>query len=52
MNKTNISYKMHNIAVDDDNYQTLKEFGKVGDSFNDVITRLIKKAKGSELITR
>jgi predicted CopG family antitoxin len=36
---------MHNIAIDDENYQTLKELGTVGDSFNDVVTRLIKIAK-------
>ena len=49
MDKTSTSYKAHNIAVDDDNYQTLKEFGRVGDSFNDVITRLIKIAKENGL---
>ena len=49
MNKIFKSYKTHNIAVDDDNYQTLKEFGRVGDSFNDVIARLIRIAKENEL---
>jgi predicted CopG family antitoxin len=47
MNKNNIPYRMHNIAIDDENYQTLKGLGTVGDSFNDVVTRLIKTAKGS-----
>jgi len=45
MNKTNISYKMHTIAIDDTNYQTLRRLGSVGDSFNDVITSLIKMAR-------
>jgi hypothetical protein len=45
MDKTNISYKMHNIAIDDENYQTLKTLGSVGDSFNDVVRRLIKIAR-------
>ena len=45
MDKTNISHKMHNIAIDDENYQTLKALGTVGDSFNDVVTRLIKIAR-------
>jgi predicted CopG family antitoxin len=45
MNKTNIPYKMYNIAVNDEDYQTLKTMGTVGDSFNDVVTGLIKIAK-------
>jgi predicted CopG family antitoxin len=45
MNKNNIPGRMHNIAINDENYQTLKGLGTVGDSFNDVVTRLIKIAK-------
>ena len=45
MNKDNISNKMHTIAIDDSNYQTLRRLGSVGDSFNDVVTRLINIAK-------
>jgi predicted CopG family antitoxin len=45
MNKNNISYRMHTIAIDDENYQTLKRLGSVGDSFNDVVTTLIKIAR-------
>ncbi len=45
MNKNNISNKMHTIAIDDNNYQTLRRLGSVGDSFNDVITGLIKLAR-------
>jgi predicted CopG family antitoxin len=44
MNKTNILCKTHNIAVDDNNYQALKNLGRVGDSFNDVVTQLVKMA--------
>ena len=32
------------IAISTENYQTLKNMGGAGDSFNDVITHLIKKA--------
>jgi predicted CopG family antitoxin len=32
------------IAISTDNYQTLKNMGRAGDSFNDVITHLVKKA--------
>ena len=45
MSKNDISNKMHTIAIDDSNYQTLKRLGSVGDSFNDAVTRLIKIAK-------
>jgi predicted CopG family antitoxin len=45
MDKTHISHKTHNIAVDDNNYQALKNMGRVGDSFNDVVTRLVKMAR-------
>jgi hypothetical protein len=45
MSKNDISNKMHTIAIDDINYQTLKRLGSVGDSFNDAVTRLIKIAK-------
>jgi len=44
MNKPHIIRKTHNIAVDDNNYQALKNLGRVGDSFNDVVTQLIKLA--------
>jgi predicted CopG family antitoxin len=45
MSKNYNQYKMHTIAIDDSNYQTLKELGSFGDSFNDVITGLINIAK-------
>jgi predicted CopG family antitoxin len=45
MSKNNISNKMHTIAIDDNNYQTLRRLGSFGDSFNDVITGLITIAK-------
>jgi predicted CopG family antitoxin len=44
MNKSHILRKTHNIAVDNNNYQALKNLGRVGDSFNDVVTQLIKIA--------
>lgn len=34
------------ILIDSDNYNALKEMGKTGDSFNHVITMLIKSFKG------
>jgi predicted CopG family antitoxin len=45
MTKNDISNKMHTIAIDDDNYQTLRSLGSVGDSFNDAVTELINVAK-------
>jgi predicted CopG family antitoxin len=36
--------RLKTIAVSTDNYQILKNMGKAGDSFNDVITQLVKKA--------
>ena len=45
MTKNNIPNKMHTIAIDDNNYQTLRRLGSVGDSFNDVVTSLIKLAR-------
>jgi len=35
---------LRTIAISTDNYQTLKNMGRAGDSFNDVITHLTKKA--------
>ena len=32
------------IAISTDNYQPLKNMGRAGNSFNDVITHLVKKA--------
>jgi hypothetical protein len=48
MSKTYISNKIHTIAIDDNNYQTLRSLGSVGDSFNDVITGLLKPARMKE----
>jgi predicted CopG family antitoxin len=45
MTKNNIPNKMHTIAIDDENYRTLKALGTVGESFNDVVTRLINIAR-------
>ncbi len=33
---------LKHIAVDERNYLTLKQLGNAGDSFNDVISRLLK----------
>jgi predicted CopG family antitoxin len=45
MTKNDIPNRIHTIAIDDNNYQTLRRLGSVGDSFNDVVTNLIKIAK-------
>ena len=34
------------IAVDEPNYRALKQMGFAGDSFNDVITHLLRENKG------
>ena len=44
---SNKRYKQ--ILIDLDNYQSLKEMGKTGDSFNSVISKLIKNPKGDKL---
>jgi predicted CopG family antitoxin len=35
---------LRHITVDEQNYLTLKRLGNAGDSFNDVISRLLKKS--------
>jgi predicted CopG family antitoxin len=45
MDKTYIPNKMHTIAIDDNNYQTLRRLGSFGDSFNDILTSLMTIAK-------
>ncbi len=35
--------KLTTIAIDRNNYQALKNLGKAGDSFNDVLTKLLKE---------
>lgn len=37
--------KLKQIAVNESNYKALKELGHAGDSFNDVITQVLKKVK-------
>jgi hypothetical protein len=36
--------QLRTIAVSSNNYQVLKNLGRAGDSFNDVITDLVQKA--------
>ena len=38
-----MSSRLRNIAVSQDNYQRLKSLGKTGDSFNDVLSKLLSK---------
>ncbi|HET6589680.1 MAG TPA: antitoxin VapB family protein [Candidatus Nitrosocosmicus sp.] len=42
---TENSNKYKQILVDIDNYNALKELGKTGDSFNDVVRILLNKSK-------
>jgi predicted CopG family antitoxin len=46
MNRGNKSYKQ--ILIDNDNYKTLKEMGKTGDSFNSVVSQLINRFRESD----
>ncbi len=39
-----MTYKLKTIAISLENYQDLKSLGKAGDSFNDVITQMLKTA--------
>ena len=43
MQQSNVKYKQ--ILFDSDNYQILKEIGQTGESFNQVIHKLINKLK-------
>jgi predicted CopG family antitoxin len=35
--------KLKHIVIDEDNYRALKELGRTGDSFNDVLKKVLKK---------
>ena len=37
--------KSHHIVISESNYEKLKELGSKGDSFDDVITNLLRKQK-------
>jgi predicted CopG family antitoxin len=37
--------KLTTIAVSEENYLALKRLGSAGDSFNDVVTEVLKKVK-------
>ena len=39
------SHKLTTISLTQENYQALKELGKTGDSFNDVLTRILKERR-------
>jgi predicted CopG family antitoxin len=43
---------LRSIAVSEANYQSLKNFGRAGDSLNDVITALINRKGGTEQIDK
>ena len=40
--------KLKLIAVDERNYFALKDLGKAGDSFNDVVSQLLKRSSGGQ----
>lgn len=42
---TRSSNKLTTIAVSKENYLALKRLGNAGDSFNDVVTEVLKKVK-------
>ena len=37
------SIRLKHIVIDEDNYRALKELGRTGDSFNDVLTNILRK---------
>lgn len=43
MSLTVMSVKLKQIVIDESNYQALRKLGQTGDSFNDVITRVLKR---------
>ena len=40
-----MSTKLRQIAVDESNYLALKQLGRAGDSFNDVISELLMQSR-------
>jgi predicted CopG family antitoxin len=38
-------HKLRQIAITEENYFILKSYGKAGDSFNDVISKMLKTLK-------
>jgi predicted CopG family antitoxin len=40
------------IAVSEENYLALKKLGTAGDSFNDVVTEVLKKVKSLEVVSK
>jgi predicted CopG family antitoxin len=44
------STKLRQIIVDETNYRALKDLGKAGDSFNDVIKRLLENKPKEEIV--
>jgi hypothetical protein len=53
-NKTNstignrLQKKFKMIAVDESNYEALRDLGRMPESFNDVITKLLRRVKNNE----
>ena len=43
-----VQAKLKRIAVSEDNYLQLKECGKFGETFNDVVTKLLEMTKKSD----
>jgi predicted CopG family antitoxin len=48
--ETNVKqdYSMKMIRVDDDTHERLKEYGKFGESFQDILNRLMDIAEGKD----
>lgn len=44
-----MSYKLKTIAISENNYSALKSLGKAGDSFNDVISKLLLDYSDKEI---
>ena len=45
---TSKTQNLKQIAISKENYYTLKKLGDAGDSFNDVVTEIIKQVTKSE----
>ncbi len=43
-----MSNRLKHIAIDENNYEKLKNLGRAGDSFNDVVRRLVNIATESQ----
>jgi predicted CopG family antitoxin len=48
MNQLNEIHKVKTVVMSEQTYNKIKQYGKMGDSFDDVISRLLDQVKENE----